>query len=82
MLDEFIYIFPDYRIKQRHNFLIATFGTKPEEDISYHNSNTLAIAATVSMVILSILEPASYYLYNRKVSVGIIKPQIMNCVNF
>ena len=53
--------------------MTATFGTKPEEDISYHNSNTLAIAATVSMLILSILEPASYYLYNRKVSVGIMK---------
>ena len=55
--------------------MTATFGTKPEEDISYHNSNTLAIAATVSMVILSILEPASYYLYNRKVSVGIYTHQ-------
>ena len=46
----------------------ATFGTKPEEDLSYNNANTLMISATVSMFAFCILEPAAYFLYNRKVS--------------
>ena len=46
----------------------ATFGTKPEEDLSYNNANTLMISATISMFAFCILEPAAYFLYNRKVS--------------
>ena len=46
----------------------ATFGTKPEEDLSYNNANTLMISATVSMFAFCILEPVAYFLYNRKVS--------------
>ena len=46
----------------------ATFGTKPEEDLSYNNANTLMISATVSMFAFCILVPAAYFLYNRKVS--------------
>ena len=45
-----------------------TFGTKPEEDLSYKNSNTLMICTTVCMFAFCILEIVFYYLYNRKVS--------------
>ena len=44
-----------------------TIGTKPEEDASYTNSNTLMLISTVSMIVLCALEAASFYLYNRKV---------------
>ena len=55
------------KIKQRHEFLARTIGTKAEEDISYTRSHNLMIGATASMVSLCILEVAAYYLYNRKV---------------
>ena len=51
----------------RHNFLEQTFGTKPEEDLSYKNSNTLMICTTVCMFAFCILEIVFYYVYNRKV---------------
>ena len=59
----------DFKIKQRHALLARTIGTKAEEDISYTNSHNLVIGATASMIALCILEAASYYLYNRKVSI-------------
>ena len=62
-----IFIFKDFHIKQRHNYLKSTFGTKSEEDRSYANSATLMISATVCMLAFCILEPALYFLYNRKV---------------
>ena len=51
----------------RHNYLAATFGTKPEEDRSYENSHKLMIATTVCMISFLVLEIAFYFLYNRKV---------------
>ena len=53
----------------RHNYLAATFGTKPEEDRSYENSHKLMIATTVCMISFLVLEIAFYFLYNRKVRV-------------
>ena len=53
----------------RHNYLAATFGTKPEEDLSYENSHKLMIATTVCMISFLVLEIAFYFLYNRKVRV-------------
>ena len=71
MVGVFIYIFylvSDFNIKKRHNFLTSTFGAKPEEDRSLNNSNILVMSASVSMVILSIMEFIVYfYLYNKKV---------------
>ena len=58
----------DIKIKMRHSFLEQTFGTKPEEDLSHKNSNTLMISATVCMFAFCILEIVFYYLYNRMVS--------------
>ena len=53
----------------RHNYLAATFGTKPEEDRSYENSHKLMITTTVCMISFLVLEIAFYFLYNRKVRV-------------
>ena len=62
------YLVSDFNIKKRHNFLTSTFGAKPEEDRSLNNSNILVMSASVSMVVLSIMEFIVYfYLYNRKV---------------
>ena len=59
----------DIKIKMRHNYLAATFGTKPEEDRSYENSHKLMITTTVCMISFLALEIAFYFLYNRKVRV-------------
>ena len=49
--------------------MAATFGTKPEEDLSYENSHKLMITTTVCMISFLVLEIAFYFLYNRKVRV-------------
>ena len=61
-------IIADFKIKQRHGFLVETIGTKDEENISFNNSNNLMISVTACMLALSIMEFAAYILYNRKVS--------------
>ena len=58
----------DFKIKQRHALLARTIGTKAEEETSYTHSHNLVIGATASMIGLCILEAATYFLYNRKVS--------------
>ena len=57
----------DYNIKRRHELLARTIGTKPEEEASLSASNTLVTAATIAMIVFSILEVILYRLYNRKV---------------
>ena len=66
--ETFAFACVDIKIKMRHTFLVTTFGTKPEEDLSYRNSNMLMITATICMFIFCSLEITIYYLYNRKVS--------------
>ena len=61
--------YSDFKIKQRHALLTRTIGTKAEEESSHTHSHNLVIGATASMIALCILEAASYYLYNRKVSI-------------
>ena len=60
----------DVKIKQRHALLVRTIGTKAEEETSYTHSHNLVMIVTASMIALCILEVASYYLYNRKVSLN------------
>ena len=58
----------DYQIKQRHELLARTIGTKQEEEASLSASNTLVITATIAIVVCSVLEVTLYRLYNRKVN--------------
>ena len=60
-------MFTDYKIRQRHELLARTIGTKQEEEASLSASNTLVITATIAMIVCSVLEVALYRLYNRKV---------------
>ena len=60
-------MFADYKIRQRHELLSRTIGAKQEEEISLSASNTLVTAATLAMIVFSILEVILYRLYNRKV---------------
>ena len=64
-------LFTDYKIKQRHELLARTIGTKQEEEASLSASNTLVITATIAIIVCSVLEVALYRLYNRKVDLCI-----------
>ena len=54
-------------IISRHQFLMETIGTRPEEDNSYNSVITLIVTFTVSIVLCSLLEMVGYFLYNMKV---------------
>ena len=60
-------LFTDYKIRARHELLARTIGAKQEEEASLSASNTLVTAATIAMIVCSILEVVLYRLYNRKV---------------
>ena len=60
--------FAGAQIIKRHTFLTRLIGTKPEENLSYENTIEVLKVTTVVMILLCILEPATYFLYNSKVS--------------
>ena len=55
-------------IETRHNILIRSIGTRSEENYSYHTAQTLQQTITICLVIFSLLEMASYFVYNNMVS--------------
>ena len=56
------------KIITRHNFLMRTIGTKPEEDDSHKTVIILMVTWIVGVVMCSVLEMVFYFLYNMKVS--------------
>ena len=56
-----------YQIRSRHFLLKKLIGTKPEEDLSFDNVNTLLITSTSVMIFSCIMEVLMYFLYNNKV---------------
>ena len=59
--------FPGAQIIKRHTFLTRLIGTKSEENLSYEKTVEVLKATTVTMIVLCILEPATYFIYNSKV---------------
>ena len=51
----------------RHRFLKMLTGTRADEDESYDNVIICMTVSTVLMVITSIMEAITYFLYNNKV---------------
>ena len=56
-----------YQIRSRHFLLKKLIGTKPEEDLSFDNVNTLLITSSSMMFLSCIMEVLMYFLYNNKV---------------
>ena len=56
-----------FNIINRHQFLMETIGTKPEENNSYQTVIILIVSGTVGIVLSSLLEMAFYFLYSMKV---------------
>lgn len=55
------------KINQRHEILSNTIGTRPEEDHSYERAQVLTPAVIGFFVLGSVLEVASYWVFNYKV---------------
>jgi len=56
-----------HNIKERHDILTWTIGTRPEEDISYLRAQVMLPAVMVFFVVGSLVEAATYWLFNYKV---------------
>ena len=48
-------------------FLKRLIGTKEQEDASMDSATTVLTGFSVALIVCSVLEAASYYIYNRKV---------------
>ena len=61
------YIITGFNIIKRHQFLLETIGTRPEEDDSYNKIIILVLVLLLGVVICSLLEMVFYFLYSLKV---------------
>ena len=67
-----------YQIRSRHAILELVSVTKKEEDQSFDNINTLLITSTILMVFSCVMEVLMYFLYNNKVAIEYIIPNIIS----
>ena len=56
-----------HNIRARHSFLARLVGTKPQEDLSLENVNSLLLVLTLSMLIFCVLEAGVFFIYNKMV---------------
>ena len=56
-----------HNIRVRHSFLARLVGTKPQEDLSLENVNSLLLVLTLSMLIFCVLEAGVFFIYNKMV---------------
>ena len=56
-----------YQVNKRHAFLQRLIYVKEEEVTSHENMNTCVITVTTCVLVFSLLEVISYYLYIFKV---------------
>ena len=62
-----ILFFSAFNIHARHVFLKRLIGTKEEEDAAMNSVTTVLTGFSVALIVCTVLEAASYYIYNRKV---------------
>ena len=67
MQNVMLYLISGFNIIERHQFLLETIGTRPEEDDSYNNIIILVVVLLLGVVLCSLLEMVFYYLYSLKV---------------
>ena len=56
-----------YQVNKRHAFLKRLINVKEEEVTSYENMNTCVTTVTTCVLVFSLMEVISYYLYLFKV---------------
>ena len=66
------------QIRNRHALLKMVSGTKQEEDESFSNINILLITSTSLMILSCVMEVLMYFLYNNKVAIEYIIPNIIS----
>lgn len=66
-MEKYTFFLLAHQVSARHALLRKVTGTKPEEDLSYHNMLTFQTVGTSLLVFASVMEVLVFFVYNNKV---------------